>query len=239
MNQPIHNKHGERIDYSYHEGSQNNALVLIGHGVTGNKDRDMVVNLANHLAAAGFPCLRFSYSGNGNSDGSFTECTISKEVDDLTAVIDQLGTGKKIAYCGHSMGAAVGAMAAARDERINVLVSMAGMVRTDVFYNAEFGEEIPDSGNMWGKEECVVSSVFRDDMLQIGNTLNAIKEVRAPWLFVHGTEDDTVLFKDSEDAFAVAKRPKSLTPIEGANHMFEEDPGALHSAVLEWLQEHL
>ena len=44
---------------------------MIGHGVTANKDRDWAKTLANALEAAGHPCLRFSFSGNGDSEGDF------------------------------------------------------------------------------------------------------------------------------------------------------------------------
>jgi len=40
----IKNKFGETLDYTFHEGSANcRDLIIIGHGVTGNKDRPFVV----------------------------------------------------------------------------------------------------------------------------------------------------------------------------------------------------
>ena len=41
------------------------------------------------------------------------------------------------------MGGAVGVLAAAQDPRIQFLISLAGMVNTEKFYDAEFGEEKP------------------------------------------------------------------------------------------------
>ncbi len=238
MNLPIYNKHGEKLDYTFHEAEKKHRLVILGHGVTANKDRDMIENLANDLAKAGWPCLRFSFAGNGNSDGEFTACTISKEVDDLTSVIDQLAGGASIAYCGHSMGGAVGTLAAARDERIAVLVSMAGMARTKVFFETEFSDQEIDKGFLWGKPDCPLSKAFADDLCQIDNTIAAAKEVRVPWLLVHGTDDDTVLFSDSEENFAAAKCVKKLVPVSNTNHMFEENPQALTKAIVDWLGEH-
>ena len=49
----IRNPHGEWLDYSFHEGKSNSKnIVVLGHGVTGNKDRPFVVALAEGLAAA-------------------------------------------------------------------------------------------------------------------------------------------------------------------------------------------
>ena len=56
--------------------------------------------------------------------------------------MDALGS-KKIAYIGHSMGAAIGVLSTARDNRIRCLVSLAGMVDTRKFAETEFGGEIP------------------------------------------------------------------------------------------------
>ena len=143
----IHNQQGEPLDYTFHPG-QGDRLAIVGHGVTGNKDRPFVVALAEGLSAAGIGTLRFSFAGNGDSGGRFQEATISKEVDDLGAVLDAVGE-RPISYIGHSMGGAVGVLRASTDERIQVLISLAGMVHTEAFAQREFGEETPDDGLMW------------------------------------------------------------------------------------------
>src|SRR5262245_42027044 len=135
----IRNAQGERIDFTYHHGRQGAPeIVVVGHGVTGNKDRPFVVALGEGLAKAGIPAIRISFSGNGASGGKFTECTVSKEVEDLAAVFDSI-KDHAIYYIGHSMGGAVGVLRAARDSRIKRLVSLAGMVDTKGFAQREFG----------------------------------------------------------------------------------------------------
>ena len=75
----IKNALGERLDYTFHPGEPNSRnIVVIGHGVTGNKDRPFVVALAEGLARAGLSALRFSFSGNRASGGKFTESTLAK-----------------------------------------------------------------------------------------------------------------------------------------------------------------
>ncbi len=101
----IQNKHGEKIDYTYHPGNADSKiLVVIGHGVTGNKDRPFVMKLANGIEKVGISVLRISFTGNGDSGGKFGDCTISKEVEDLIAVLDIAAPGRRIVYAGHSMG---------------------------------------------------------------------------------------------------------------------------------------
>lgn len=218
----IKNPSGERIDLSFHPGSNREALVIFGHGVTGNKDRPLMVALAEGLSARGWPCMRISFAGNGESDGSFGECTITKEVDDLRAVLSAVPDYVRVAYAGHSMGAAVGVLTAANDLRIRALISLAGMARTADFVEREFGDVIPGVGCMWEDETMPLSEGFVADMKSIGDILQAAATVTQPWLLVHGSEDDVVPIQDGRDAHAAARCEKQWLEIAGAGHSFDE-----------------
>lgn len=225
MNIEIKNKQGERLDYTLHAGdAKSKDLLVIGHGVTGNKDRPFIVTLATALPAAGFNVLRFSFSGNGASDGKFADSTISKEVEDLGAVLDAL-TGWNITYAGHSMGGAVGVLRAAQDTRIHRLISLAGMVHTRDFAQREFGEVKPGQGFMWDNEACPLSQAYMDDLGRIGDVLACAPHIKVPWLLIHGTEDDVVPIKDSRDILARANKASTqLVEVVGSNHIFTGEP---------------
>ena len=222
MQTEIRNAQGEKIDYTFHDGgSDASATMLIGHGVTGNKDRAHLVALAEGLAAAGVHALRFSFTGNGDSEGEFGDCTVTKEVSDLNAVIDAAAAeGGILYYAGHSMGGAVGVITATEDDRIRGLVSLAGMVDCKKFAATEFGEE--KSGFMWEDEDCPLTDTYMQDMDALGSIVEKGSEIRIPWLLVHGTEDDIVLIQDSNDIFEKANEPKQLHIIGGADHSFNE-----------------
>src|SRR5262245_14756293 len=137
---PIRNAHGERLDVAFHPGAADaRDLVVIGHGVTGHKDRPFHLALAEGLARAGIAALRVSWSGNGDSAGKFAASNITKEVADLGAVLDALD-GWRVTYAGHSMGAAVGVRRASVDSRIRRLISLAGMVHVREFAERNFGK---------------------------------------------------------------------------------------------------
>ena len=235
----IHNKHGEVIDHAFHPTERDDVLVVVAHGVTGDMDRPLVVELTNRLVAAGWPCLRISFSGCGNSEGSYEDMCVSKEVDDLHSVLDQVKGSKKVAYIGHSMGGAVAALAAAKDDRIGVLVSLAGMVDTKKFCETEFGDQVPGVGCMWDDESLPLSQTYVDDLHGIGNTLTAARDIRSPWLILHGDQDDVVLPKDSEDLFLTLRGKKKHVVIEGADHCFEGFYDPLAEEVDQWLSSYL
>jgi pimeloyl-ACP methyl ester carboxylesterase len=233
----IRNRAGERLDHTFHPGGRPDALVVIGHGVTGNKDRPHLVALADGLSERGWPCLRVSFSGNGASEGRFEDSTITKEIGDLQAVLDLVPDDAAVIYIGHSMGGAVGVLTAARDLRIRALVSLAGMTHTAEFCDREFGGEIPGAGFMWDEPDCPYSVAFADDMHQIGSTLDAAAAVTQPWLLIHGTADDVVPPRDGRDARDAADCEKKWVEIEGAGHSFEGFHPALVDTVGGWLDE--
>ena len=235
----IENSEGERLDYSFHEGSAGSRdVVVIGHGVTGNKDRPFVIALAEGLAAAGINALRFSFAGNGDSGGRFVDATISKEVEDLGAVLDAL-EGYHVAYVGHSMGGAVGVLRTSRDERVRALVSLAGMVHTQAFAEREFGDVEPGVGCMWEDEDCPLSQQYVDDMAQIDSVVELGAKIAVPWLLVHGSEDDVVPPGDATDIIARAPHGVEQVVIDGANHVFSEHADQMVQIVVEWVQREL
>ena len=233
----IRNTSGEKIDYSYHDGNtESKNMVILGHGVTGNKDRPFLVALANGLASAGISTLRISFSGNGDSEGSFTDSTISKEVTDLGSVIDRF-PDKTITYIGHSMGGAVGAIRTSQDSRIKFLVSLAGMVNTRQFAETEFGMVTPDQGNMWEDEDCPLSSSYMNDLKTIESTVPCASKITVPWLLIHGTEDDVVPIQDSKDILAAAGDLATMLELPGANHVFADDhTDPMVNTTVDWIK---
>lgn len=218
----IQNLQGERLDFAFHGSTKLDTLVILGHGLTGNKDRPLLVAVAEGLAAKGWPCLRISFSGNGDSEGKFGESTITKEIGDLCAVLSTVPQELRIAYIGHSMGAAVGVLTASRRMDIQALVSLAGMTHTAEFVEREFGGVEPVNGYMWDDEDCPLSTAYVEDLKSIGDTLEAASQINQPWLLIHGTADDVIPLKDSRDAFEAANYRKELLEIPDAGHVFDE-----------------
>ncbi len=238
----IRNAQGERLDCSYtparkdRSGAQD--LVVIGHGVTANKDRAWAITLAEALAAAGFASLRFSFSGNGDSEGDFRQSTPSKEAEDLATVLDACEQWQ-VTYVGHSMGGAVGVLRASKDPRIQRLVSLAGMVETADFARRKFGELTPGKDNMWDKPECPLSQTFLDDMAAIGSVLDLAQEIKVPWLLLHGNKDEVVPMQESEMILSRSGGSVDFIAIPDADHVFSgEAAGVMARQVTAWLLEH-
>ncbi len=239
MQSDVRNAQGERLDYTYHPSTDSTGtgpLVVIGHGVTGNKDRPFVIALATGLAAGGVDTVRLSFSGNGDSEGRFQDSTITKEVTDLGALLDVAGD-RPICFIGHSMGGAVGVLRTSQDERIRWLVSLAGMVHTRAFAEREFSDVTPDAGCMWEEESCPLSQTYIDDMNQIDTVVELGSKIGVPWLLVHGSEDDVVPPTDAQQIQANAPGAE-LVNLPGADHVFSDAATApMVQTVVTWVQQ--
>ncbi|MDA8527210.1 lysophospholipase [Opitutaceae bacterium] len=220
------NTQGERLDFTFHSGDPERAeIIVLGHGVTGNKDRPFLVGMAEGWAEQGLNVIRHSWSGNGDSEGNFADSNISKEASDLDAIVGTLtDAGFKVCYAGHSMGGAVGVRQAARDERIRWLVSLAGIVHTKAFAEDAFGDLTPGEGLMFDKEGLILPQAYMDDLNGIGSVIEDTAKIRVPWMLLHGDADDVVPIQDSRDAFARATTTDvQFVELPGVDHTFDPD----------------
>ncbi|MGB0372284.1 MAG: alpha/beta hydrolase [Opitutales bacterium] len=244
MNTEIRNPSDELLDYTYTESTPqppfSDWLVILGHGLTGDKDRPIIVDASQALSEAGFNTLSFSYAGNGNSEGRFEDATISKEAKDLESVINAVSDSyKNIAYLGHSMGGAVGLLQSSRDTRIKALISIAGMVNTKLFAETEFADVVPDKDVMWEEPDCPLSSSFMDDLCNTHrNFSDNIEKIGVPWLLIHGTEDDVVLPQDSRTVKTIRGDQVDFQELEGVNHVFDspQHMSDMTTRVVSWLR---
>jgi len=207
---------------------------VVLHGVTSQHERPYLVALCDALARSGIAALRFSFAGNGRSEGAFAEATITKEVEDLGAVLDRF-PDREVAVVGHSMGAAVAVRRAARDPRIRALVSLAGMVDVRGFVTRHFGGLVPGRDVMFDRPGCVLSAAFVADAMRIGTVVPDAQRIGVPWLLVHGDRDELVPLADSEAATAAAPGRAVLRVLTGADHRFDGQVDELLAVVVPWL----
>ncbi len=203
-------------------------ILLPGSGVG---DRDGVASgvptmgqLAGAIADAGFMAVRFDKRGYGQSGGRAESATLSDFADDGIAVMKWLAARRdidpqRIAVVGHSEGAWVALLAAAREKRIAAVGAIAApsvtgselvleqqrhvldrMKATDVDRQAkvELQTKINAAvitGRGW---DAVPSDVKRQadtpwfQSLLTFDPAKVIKDVRQPILFVHGELDQQV-----------------------------------------------
>ncbi len=246
------------------------AIILL-HGFKGFRSWGFFPTLADRLARAGFTVVSYNASGSGvdaNGDFSFPDRfghnTYSAELADLRILLGALWAGElgvvpptKLGLMGHSRGGGVALLQSAKDPRVDALVTWAtiGMVdrwsagakadwrargRLDVV-NSRTSQVLP-----------LYLEVLEEVEQQRSNRLDlemAAREVKAPWLLLHGEEDDSVPTAESERLYAASGRATTeLKIVTGAGHTFgakhplEGIPEALErtmQATLSWFGTHL
>lgn len=177
-------------------------------------------NLTGHLfrleqiRSLGFSVLAIDYRGFGRSLGELpSEASV---YEDARIAWDHLKTlqpdaAKRVIY-GHSLGGAVAVDLAAelgRDaERRGEAPEARALIIESTFTTlADVATAVADTA--WP---------IRWLLSQKFDSTDKIKQVGMPLLLVHGTQDQYVPARFSEELYAAARQPKLLLLIEGGNH---------------------
>ena len=237
----------------------------------GFKDWGFLPYVAERLARAGLAVVSFNFSGAGVGEASdtfdeperFGHNTYTKELHDLDVVLEAVTSGafdfRPSAYglFGHSAGGGIAVLRAAQDERVRALVTWAAVARFGRLI-APLTDELRRTGtarvsSQRSGPELPLYRDMLDDLDAHGagplDVVRAAGAVRAPWLIVHGTADQTVPWGDGRDLHRAARAgERELFLVDGAGHGFSAGhPWAGSNTALEqvvrrtvdWFARHL
>jgi len=234
--------------------------VIVCHGFKGFAHWAFFPYLARTLAEDGLNAITFDFSGSGiGADReSFTQAeafahnTFSRELEDLELVEDYGRRRKwihgKFGLFGHSRGGGMAILyAAAQAADVSSLVTWAAISYPNrwspedvITWRRRGHTEITNSRT--GQVMRLETDLLDDVELHVKTKLNieaAAAKIKAPWLIVHGTADDTVPSSEAEHLHSLSKGMSTLRLIQGANHGFSathplnEVPPVLEKVVLE------
>ncbi|BAQ08760.1 PGAP1 family protein [Bacillus sp. OxB-1] len=209
-------------------------LIVLLHGFVGNKvgEHRLFVKAARHFTDRGYAVVRFDFSGCGESDGDYAQVTMTKQLQEVQAVLDHLSSIKEIdarnvILIGHSLGGAIAALTAAQDCRIKKLVlwSPVGTPYEDI--TGILGIEKVNVAIEKGKvdyEGFYVGRPFLDD-LKKHHPIEAARLYKGPALVIHADADEDVPKKHAARYLAALhSRPLNQFAethyIEDADHTF-------------------
>ncbi len=222
---------GSKLKVRVQNSNNSKIALILCHGFTGNGFGPFSDPLSDILSKKYLVC-RFDFRGQGDSGGSFFDSSITRELEDLECIvqyIQQTYSPDKIILVGHSFGAAIAVLYAAEHHAIAGVISISGEGDLKKDITIEFSPTQHEDFEKTGKTEVVnwskegkldtLGRQFLDDM-KIYSTLDAIKKLSCPIIFIHGSDDDVLPFERSEEMFSLAKSPKQLVKIEDADHCF-------------------
>ena len=203
-------------------------MVMILHGLNGNKNEEHITALADALEARGVASIRFDFNGHGESEGDFVNMTVLNEVEDAKKVYDYvkgLDYVDSVSVVGHSQGGVVTGLLAGElgADKIHsiVLLAPAAVIKDDcirgIFIGVPFDAKNPpetlklnDSYSL-GREYLLTAQT-----LPIHETS---KSFTGAVCLIHGTKDRSVPYTYSEVYNALYSNSE-LHFIEGADHVF-------------------
>jgi len=205
---------------SKNKEEKSSSLIILLHGFLSSKE-DLYF-LAEKLSKKGYDVLSLDMYAHGESEGNFTDLTISKCVSDLHDIISsfkEMKTYSSYSLFGHSMGGYIALSYCSKYKDINSIILSAPVSDfNDLFKTANLKE--------W-KENNILSDKnlglnihlnydFFIDGLELFN-YNKANEIYVKTLIIHGSDDSVVSIEQSKNLSSALKH-STLYIVSNAEH---------------------
>ena len=234
-------------DVCYQSNQTPKPVIIFCHGYKGFKDWGAWGLVAQAFAEAGFFFLKFNFSHNGGTVSqpidfpdleAFGQNNFSKELDDLESIINMVSMNDKfeqevdaqnISLIAHSRGGGIILIKAEENTKIKNVITWAGVsdFKTRFQENTEGFKQWKKTGitfveNGRTKQQMPHSFQFYEDFIANEERLTisrAVKNLKIPFLIVHGSEDKNVLLDEAKSMYRWNSNSK-LEIINNADHVF-------------------
>lgn len=193
--------------------------------------------LADRLAAeTGWFVLTFNFRGAGSSTGDFS---MRGWLDDIGSAVDHIVTAASatgVWLAGSSTGGALAICAAADDERVRGVVTLAAPAGFDGWAADadQFEARARDVGVIRSPSFPPDPAAWAQELREI-RPLAAVEQIAPrPLFLIHGADDDVVPVADAR-VLADAADGAELRVIPGAGHRLRHDPRAV-ALLIGWME---
>lgn len=202
-------------------------VVIIYHGFCGSKigPHFIFVRLARELAKQGIASVRFDFYGSGESDGVFSDMTLSTEIEDAKLIYEWASKREYVErnnkfLLGLSMGGLITSLIAPDYDDINsiVLWSPAGNMlqvaeesAKNAFYTSDGYADI---------EGLLINKEFINDLRKY-DIYNTAKNYKKSALIIHGTKDEVVPIEFGKKYKVKYGEKSKFIEVKGADHVFQ------------------
>lgn len=222
--------------------------IVFAHGFIGNKvgEHRLFVKAARYFASRGYTVFRFDFSGCGESDGDYSDVTLTKQITELQAAIDYVSSipqvdANNITVIGHSLGGAVSSLTVPNNKHINKLVLWSPVAHPYENITAITGSNAVHESlekGIYDYHGFHLSANFFQD-LKKHQPLQKIQSYHGHFLLIHAEEDEDVPKENGWEYYHAVQQSKTIHLIKKSDHTFssysfEEE---LFQATYAWLQQ--
>jgi uncharacterized protein len=233
------------LDIRLPERQAAHPVIVVCHGFKGFKDFAFFPYTSRKLCEQGFAVVTMNFSGNGIGDDpvnftaleKFEQNTISRELDDVEAVLDGVASGmllgpqgdaQRLGIMGHSRGGCTAIVKAALDARLKCLVTWASPAALGR-YSDEVLRQWKEDGrynfvNARTKQDMFVDYAYIEDIQANRDRYSldlAVSRLTIPYLAVHGSNDESVAVDAARRLHSYAKSGQAeLALVDGGTHTF-------------------
>lgn len=210
--------------------------VVLGHCFTCSRHISIIRDISNGLVANGMAALRFDFSGNGQSEGDFSDTSYTKHIGEMERAVAFFAEQgyRRFGLTGHSMGAAVAVLAGARLAEVLGVCALGGRMagrETAPFFGKEKMAELRKTGRLRfesrGRDLALKETFFTD--LQRYDLRKTVRSFQPPLLVVHGDQDEIIPVENAREAQQL--NPKvDVEIVPEADHMFSDSEHRRHIA---------
>ncbi len=219
--------------------------VILAHGFGANKEESgMFDNIAKNLSETGVLVFRFDFSGCGESEGDFSETSLSKLKSDLSEILEFVKSQptvdtSRIGILGQSLGTAI---TVTLEPEVKCLIMMGSTPYPKEALIKLFEEGYNPKGvSTRVKPSGTITKVKAHFWKDFDNhrLLESIRNIYCPILFIHGEKDDKAPISEMETYFKNANKPKEKTVIEGADHGLRPNLDKAYKIIVDWFNKYL
>lgn len=234
------------------DASKKYPVAIFYHGFGGDRNGSTWFRSqhSDYLTDRGYVTVRFDFSGTNESDGSFYDMTVSREVEEAKMIYDftklrEFVDRDRIYIIGHSLGGVVSTLIAHEVGPKSVVLLAPASDMNNPDYLKIVGSELLDGmdGIESSSEKDIIKKAREIEDVDIGGVklhknflidflkidiYGAAKKYDGNVLIIRGTKDDAV-FHDSNVKLEKAYPHARYEQIDGADHSFKNED---HRAIL-------
>lgn len=239
------NKQGLKLSGLLYSGPAGGTLLVVCHGFTGSKEGGgRAIAMAEEIGKLGYSTLLFDFAGCGESEGVFSDITLTGHIEDLASSVDYgLEAGfQRVITLGRSFGGTTALCHAATDKRIAGVCTWAAPAELTKLFEAFRKQENINKDSLIPLTDqnstVMVRERFFTDLQQYNTAYCASMITPRPLLVLHGQSDNVVPFENARIIYSSAGNPKELKILPGADHQFTEHYREAWSITFSWLTKH-